>query len=42
MVNPDNILLFEPQILMLLIPIHILTYLIVCVYKIITLIFLRP
>ena len=35
MVNPDNILLIEPQILLLLIPFHILSYLIVCLYKII-------
>lgn len=35
MVNPDNILLIEPQILLLLIPIHILTYLIICLSKII-------
>jgi len=33
--NPDNLLLIEPSILMLLIPIHLLTYLIVCLYKII-------
>lgn len=33
--NPDNILLIEPQILLLIIPVHILSYLIVCLYKII-------
>jgi hypothetical protein len=35
MVNPNNILLVEPQILMILIPIHVLTYLVVCLYQII-------
>ncbi|MDP3394221.1 hypothetical protein [Sediminibacterium sp.] len=33
--NPENVLLIAPQILMILIPTHILTYLIVCLYKII-------
>jgi len=33
--NPDNLLLIDPSILMFLIPIHLLTYLIVCLYKII-------
>ncbi len=33
--NPDNLLLIDPSILMILIPIHLLTYLIVCLYKII-------
>jgi hypothetical protein len=35
MVNPKNILLVEPQILLILIPIHVLAYLILCLYHII-------
>lgn len=35
MVNPKNMLLVEPQILMILIPIHVLAYLILCLYHII-------
>ena len=33
--NPDNMILIDPTILMLIIPMHILLYLIVCLYKII-------
>lgn len=35
MVNPKNMLLVEPQILMILIPIQLLAYLILCLYHII-------